>query len=283
MSKIYQKAFCLVIAGHAFLFLFLFLTYKSSLDHLFIKLDKTLLNQDLMFVFMPVLQQEKSRVAVLATTSIPGQQTSQKATQKLVVAQPPKAVVGSPKKPEPAKKETPAKKEVVKAAPAKKNEIIAKKESLEKNPKVKKVESKKTDPVAEKPKIAEQVVKKEIAKVTEPIMQKTAVSVPIEQPLLGTPDNPMIVQATASEIESYRRAKIFHEALMQVWRPPKVLSKVSECIVTVQVGVKGDVEEVVVNKSSGVLMYDVSATAALYTMQMPELVWGKSLTLLFKV
>ena len=65
------------------------------------------------------------------------------------------------------------------------------------------------------------------------------------------------------------------------WRPPVGLSKDLSCCVKVRVGWNGSIGHVKVEKSSGVLVYDISARMAVYKLKMPQMAKGKEINITF--
>ena len=91
------------------------------------------------------------------------------------------------------------------------------------------------------------------------------------QPLL---DNQLAIEDGAM----YRQYESLYAAIAQSWKPPLGVAQQCVCQITVYVARDGSIHKSVVDKSSGVLIYDVAARNALYHMKMPEWARGKSLT-----
>ncbi|MBN2267181.1 MAG: TonB C-terminal domain-containing protein [Candidatus Babeliaceae bacterium] len=75
-------------------------------------------------------------------------------------------------------------------------------------------------------------------------------------------------------------AALMH-ALERVWRPPRGLSAHLAVSARVTLGGKGTVTEVVLEKESGVLAFDMAARAALWRVTYPTGFWGKSIIIVF--
>ena len=75
--------------------------------------------------------------------------------------------------------------------------------------------------------------------------------------------------------------KLLHEDIVAHWAPPPGVSLRDGCQITVHVDWKGNVKQMIVDKSSGVLMYDSCARKVLYDIEMPRWTWGKELTVTF--
>jgi len=94
--------------------------------------------------------------------------------------------------------------------------------------------------------------------------------------------NQGLVQANYREVEAHRRQVLLQKELAKCWKPPIGVPHDCVCEIKVVVNWNGIVKELDVAKSSGVLMYDVTARSALHTMKMPAWSKGKSLTITFK-
>ncbi|MCA9769808.1 TonB C-terminal domain-containing protein [Candidatus Dependentiae bacterium] len=77
------------------------------------------------------------------------------------------------------------------------------------------------------------------------------------------------------------QARIQKEVSM-IWKPPVGLPKNLLCQVTLTINDKGHVTETKVSKSSGVLLYDVSARTALTQLTLPLWAHGKKFCITFK-
>jgi len=78
--------------------------------------------------------------------------------------------------------------------------------------------------------------------------------------------------------------KIQYEVEREVakyWRPPEGLSKDLSCAVNVLIDWDGRVTQVLVVKSSGVLMYDISARVAASKLVLPSSLYGKDINIVF--
>ncbi len=89
-------------------------------------------------------------------------------------------------------------------------------------------------------------------------------------------------QASYREVEAQRRQALLQKELTNCWKPPIGVPQDCVCQIKVAVNWDGTIKELAVAQSSGILMYDVAARSALYTMKMPSWSKGKSLTVTFK-
>jgi outer membrane biosynthesis protein TonB len=180
-------------------------------------------------------------------------------------AQPALSAAVSPNKQQEKKKIVPAKKE---AAPTKKQ--------VKEKPKPKK-------PVAETTHKKSAPVKK--TEVHSKPAQKQAVgkSLPTTVKNSNALDTSHAVPYTQDQRELIMVQNYVYEKVGEQWQPPKGLSADLTCEVMVTIDMKGEVNEVMLHKSSGVLLYDVSVRTALLALnQVPRAAWGNTLHLTFK-
>jgi hypothetical protein len=83
---------------------------------------------------------------------------------------------------------------------------------------------------------------------------------------------------TVDTLEMQRQHESFYTAIAQSWHPPIGTSRDCACQITLQIAWDGSIQKLIIDKSSGVLIYDVAARNALYTMPMPSWTHGKTLT-----
>ncbi len=81
-------------------------------------------------------------------------------------------------------------------------------------------------------------------------------------------DTPQIQQYIQNEIS-------------QKWTPPIGLPEDLMCEIIIQVGNDGSVEDSKIEKSSGVLIYDLSARSAASSLSLPRWAWGREFTISF--
>src|SRR5207302_6458741 len=84
------------------------------------------------------------------------------------------------------------------------------------------------------------------------------------------------------EVEALRRGAQLQKELVQKWKPPIGVSPDCMCEVSFFVNTSGTIEDLKMVKSSGVMMYDISARQALFAMKMPQWTYGKPLIISFK-
>jgi TonB family protein len=83
------------------------------------------------------------------------------------------------------------------------------------------------------------------------------------------------------EMEELDRQEELQQALSTCWKPPVGLREGLECVLIFQVDAEGNVIKVTVQKSSGVLVFDMAARMAISHMQMPQWARGKELSITF--
>ena len=128
------------------------------------------------------------------------------------------------------------------------------------------VETKKEEPKIEPP--------KEVAPVAKALDIQQAIT-----PVI--PEN-AYVSDNYREVEALRRHAQLQNEIIKCWKPPFGVSPTSACDISFSVSTTGAVQDIVITKSSGALMYDISARQALYAMAMPKWTYGKQLIINFK-
>lgn len=84
------------------------------------------------------------------------------------------------------------------------------------------------------------------------------------------------------EVEALRRGAQLQKELVQKWQPPIGVSPDCNCDISFFVNKQGTIENLKMVKSSGVMMFDISARQALFAMKMPQWTYGKPLIINFK-
>ena len=148
-----------------------------------------------------------------------------------------------------------------------------------------KPEEKKVEPKLEQKKIESPVEKAVPAEIPQPIVaqqvEPKAIDIPSGPSALQIPDNAH-VSNNFREVEALRRGAQLQKELVQKWRPPVGVSSDCCCDISFSVSKKGIVQQLKMIKSSGVLMFDISARQALFAMKMPQWTYGKPLIISFK-
>jgi TonB family protein len=84
------------------------------------------------------------------------------------------------------------------------------------------------------------------------------------------------------EVEALRRSAQLQQEVTKRWNPPFGASSECTCQIEVRINAQGKVAELKIIKSSGMLLYDISAKQAVYSLAMPKWTYNKSITLNFK-
>lgn len=95
-------------------------------------------------------------------------------------------------------------------------------------------------------------------------------------------DDSAVQNDTIKTVEEYRQYESFYASIAHSWKPPIGSALDCTCQITMHIAWDGSVQKLVIDKSSGILMYDVAARNALYNMFIPSWAYGKSLTVLLR-
>jgi hypothetical protein len=82
--------------------------------------------------------------------------------------------------------------------------------------------------------------------------------------------------------EQARMYECIEQEIVSRWRPPRGLSKDLTCSIKCSIGTDGSVTSCTTEKSSGVLVYDMSARMASLAMKLPRWAWGKDFIIIYK-
>jgi len=94
------------------------------------------------------------------------------------------------------------------------------------------------------------------------------------------PDN-AITSDNYKEVEALRRNALLQKELVNNWKPPVGTALGTSCELSFYVDNQGNIKKPTVAKSSGIMMYDISARQALFSMKMPQWTHGKTITITF--
>jgi len=128
----------------------------------------------------------------------------------------------------------------------------------------------KKEKVIEKKIIKNQQQKKIVKK--EPEKKKNVIPKPI----------PKKEQVGHREFNMLQLQEKIQEAVEGVWSAPPGCLQATECTMKITIGWDGKVLQAEVQKSSGVLLYDITVEHAIPKIDFPHGAWGKTLTLAFK-
>ena len=206
-----------------------------------------------------VLRSASSSSAVSRAQSphnVPGVRAASAAKSTTVVTAPGKKIVQKKTIKKARKKKTPAKK--MKAA------IPDKKKSVQE---VKKIKS--TDQ------------KKEIAQIPQqvPVQQKAVEAVPVSQ---AGESSEQAITISYTDMQYRERYLQLHSQLSQHWSPPPGIPDTCTCTLVAHVDKEGHVINIDITKPSGILMFDITARAALMAVSWPQWAWASSVEIIFK-
>lgn len=166
-------------------------------------------------------------------------------------------VIASPKKEIPLKQ---AQKQVTVAQPKKKEEPVHKKEVIAQK-------EKKPAPTVPSP---------------VPVAPKVAATPVVPQPVV--PEEHLDLQIMADqEMKGLEQYGALYEEIVACWSPPPGIPSDCSCTITIAIDREGKMTQMAIDASSGILMYDLAAQAAIGELQFPHMARGKSITITFTV
>ncbi len=278
----------------------LFFGYRDSKPSHTFTMHNHAINTRVAVVLIPTMQ--KTNVSATARKTVVALNVEhdvkitkqKKAATKLTQLKPEPIKKVIPKKPAPAKvvqkKTTPAKATPIKTEPSfakatadrPKKTASAKVEPLKTEPV--KIEPVKTEPKKATPAKVESSFAKATADrpaATNPVA-KEMIETPIQSHEQPVPDGPVTIEVPYNQAREFYQQEALRKELSRHWTPPHGISDTSMCEITTYVGNNGVVTDSVITQSSGILMYDVSARAAILAMDLPRWTWGTSFTITFK-
>ena len=120
----------------------------------------------------------------------------------------------------------------------------------------------------------EEVPKKE----SQPAAKKADQSKKVEQKKTAQSEPDLAKQESVAD----RYADLYKE-ISQKWSPPPGIPSETACELTMQIDRNGTVIDMQILKSSGVLVFDVAAQAAIDELNYPQWAWGKAISLTFSM
>ena len=150
-----------------------------------------------------------------------------------------------------------------------------------------------------KEKKQEQNIKKEIVpkKIDEPIKPVEVLKVETQEAPetssiqaeqnLGVPatDQPAaknVLYVGQAEMEALQVQEYIQQEMAQHWSPPAGIRSDAECILKVIIGHDGEIAQIIIEKTSGILLFDGAARRAASQLQPPQWAYGKELAITFK-
>lgn len=174
---------------------------------------------------------------------------------------------------------------IVKAGVLKKSPPVAQK--LIKKKKLATAQTVKKKPQKIKPKPAQKkqkIVEKPIA-VAKPVNEESSSSAP---PIAQADKSVPVEPGSETVAIAYTDARLAHQYIVlqqevsKQWAPPPGVSDETTAKLTVVIDRAGAVQDVRVEESSGVLIFDITARSALLAVVWPVWTWGASITITFK-
>jgi len=169
---------------------------------------------------------------------------------------------------------------------SKKNKV-SKKESTKKKIEQKKNKKKKVvkknkkqnkNPVKKKSKIEKS---KKVVQPGKIVKKKVVASKKAVVPAVAKPVEPQPIYVGRQELAALQMQAEIEQEVLKHWSPPAGLSKELTCSIKVLVGWDGNIKNSVIQKTSGVLIYDISARTAVSKLNMPKGARGKEINILF--
>jgi len=287
------KLFLLFLSFHCIVMFGLFFVYShDTVKVSTINLRKTLIDSEARIVYLPlqkrIKRQPNKKIACFSKKTslkkVPAKKKPQPAPKKKkktslqsvqLKKQQKKKIVPPVKKIKQTKKIE--QKTIPKQKPKPKSPVKPKEKSKTKEPvkpkqlqtkKEQKVESKSVSKKQEPQKRAqkeESIVKPDPVQIEEPIQEELEENV---------------IYLGREDMQAYKLALQIQQELERHWSPPPGLPKDLTCTVALKINLSGKVEAEV-TRSSGVLLYDIPARSAALSAQLPKLLWGKELTVVF--
>lgn len=246
---------------HIILLGYFFIFYRSY-DVYHLMLSNNAVPHDAPVVFLPLYKRVGKTTVSSAGLSKSKTRGVKKASKKDALVSKQKVVQ---EKSEPTKKNTELAQEAAQVQEIKNNKKL----------KNKKEQEKKVVPVAKE--LQELAAKQEIAEIKESVIS------PQEQPVSSEQqEGDDAVYVGQEEMLAIQLQQSLTQEVVQHWKVPAGLSKDLVCEVAVVVNWQGEVQNARIAKTSGVLMYDISARTAVVKMKLPKIAWGKEFIITFK-
>ncbi len=84
------------------------------------------------------------------------------------------------------------------------------------------------------------------------------------------------------EVEAMRRTALLQKELITNWKPPIGVPADVSCEIQFTVNANGSVKDITMIQNSGIMMYDIAARHALFSIKMPQWTYNKTITIAFK-
>lgn len=261
-----RRLLFLSTVGHVGLLMLLFVFYQDNTTQVSRDVIAVLLDMDVTVVKVPLAKVMHKSAPVIGSgkkaaveAPAPAPKEAPPATGLSKPKAPKKAnakakKAAKPKKEKKSKKEKPKPKEKPKAQPAKTEP--------------KKVEEKKPEPP--KPVVAQAIAVENVQPVTDEVAPEELVA------------GENVVYVGQHEYEALEVQRQIQEEAQKWWKAPPGVNPDVACQVMVRVNHDGTIREIVIEKESGILMFDVRARQAVSQMEFPRGSWGKEVVVYFK-
>ncbi len=273
--RLWRMVLGISVGFHAILLLLLFVAYRGYYAHYDIDISKQIA-RDTPVVFLPLCKTVRSSGGNTRKKKKSVRERAQKKVESAVpkVEMPAAPVMSDPVPIAQEKAPTTLVSEVPKESAVRKTLIQRKKKKQLKN---------RMSFRTRTPSRAEEVVKTEVA------------ATPIEQAIAEQPQQEVheqMAEVAPGDDNAVYVGQLEHDALAlqeeifkeieQHWSPPVGLGRDKECQVKVIIDFDGAIKELVIEKTSGILAFDVSARTAIMAMVLPKASWGKEVVMHFK-
>ncbi len=179
-------------------------------------------------------------------------------------------------------------KKVVQPPVKSKNQLV---KQDKKAPVKKNIGKKPLEPIKEK--IAEPVLEPKKPEPKKEVVAKEPVVIPdqVLKPIVAEPEisssetvslteeEPIVIGQ--EEFEAMHLYQEIHQSLTHQWHPPAGLHPKQSAIVLITVDLKGIISDIVIEQSSGVLVYDMAARMAVYGASLPQQAWNNKIRIHF--
>jgi hypothetical protein len=276
-SSRYSFLYCLLFVGAVHLFFLIVLFIKRGSDTVFLSVSTDRKVAEIVFILDKTAAPLALSMPLLAHTNTPQLMIKPSVQKKenIMVSGSKKGAQKTVKKEVNSQKKIVAKKEVSKES-GKKNDLNKKNQAIKKESN-KQVDNQKS------------VVQKKVP--DEKVIEKSAEMTPAKTIALNvTPIESVANQlvsgqtlhATKQEIEAYEQAQFLHQKISEIWRPPRGLPAGVACLVAWVVDSQGKAQAITVEKTSGIVMFDLTTKKAVHALEFPIWARGVSFKTTFK-
>ncbi len=130
-------------------------------------------------------------------------------------------------------------------------------------------------------KVTQMNLKKQVSKKDIAAIKKTLQSSPQHEIQKTIDTKSIAIKVGYRDVEAMRLYAVLQKKLAKHWHPPIGMIKDYSCQIKILINWSGQIQELEMVQSSGILMYDIAARSALHEMHMPDWVRGKSIIITF--